>query len=69
MKTIGSQKREKIEDSEYEFVQWQGSGANFSACLKNKTTGNFEEWVWNDDFAGYVIEINGKGFEFVTTIK
>jgi hypothetical protein len=28
--------------------------------------GNFELWLENDDYAGYVIEVDGKGYEFVS---
>ena len=66
MEIIGSQVRDRLEDTEYEFVQWQNMSE--SACLLNTLTGNFEEWVQNDDFAGYVIVINSKGYEFVSEI-
>ena len=67
MRTIGSQTRDKLEDTEYEFIQWQDMSR--SVLLKNTATGNYEQWDRNDDFAGYVIEINGIGFEFVTTVN
>lgn len=61
MRTIGSQTREKIEDTSYEICQVYKN----TAILMNMETGITEVWTKNDHFAGYVIEINGIGYEFV----
>ena len=65
MKTIGSQKRELLAESGMELVSENGNGA----LLKSKIDGNVELWMQNDDFAGYVIEIDGVGYEFIRTIS
>lgn len=63
IKTFGSQKREKIEDTDYVLVSIE----NGTALLFDDKTGKCETWQENDHFAGYVIEINGIGYEFVTS--
>lgn len=65
MKTIGSQKRELLKDSGMELYRKEGKGA----ILRDAKTGKLEMWREKDDFAGYVIEIDGKGFEFVRSIN
>jgi len=65
-KQIGSQNREKIEDTDYEVVKTLAGG---EVILKDKTNGKLELWAESDDFAGYVIEINGMGYEFVSSFK
>lgn len=61
MKTIGSQKRETLKQAGYKLV----SKEDDFVVLKDKDTGKKEMWVECDDYSGYVIEINGKGYEFV----
>jgi hypothetical protein len=61
MKAIGSQIREKIEDTSYEICLVYKK----TAILMDMETGNTEIWAKNDHFAAYVIEINGVGYEFV----
>ena len=80
METIGSQKREKIEDTNYT-VQFMDEHLVLSAhgvkrmevgpdaVLLNKETGIAELWTQRDDFAGYVIEIDGIGYEFVRSLN
>ena len=65
LKKIGSQTRQKIEDSEYELVDIFGNG---EAVLKDKDTGKRELYQERDNFAGFVIEIDGKGYEFVRSL-
>ncbi len=80
MKIRGSQTRELLKDTDYvvQFIdehlvlseagiQCLESGPE--VVLLNQVTGKEELWVRNDDFAGYVIEINGMGFEFVRGLK
>ena len=66
IKYFGSQAREKIEDTDekYKLVSKKGR----EVILYNPDTKEYESWDMNDDFAGYVIEIGGKGFEFAHTI-
>ena len=64
MEKYGSQNREKLEDSGYVVERLFDDG---SAFLKDVCTGEIELWQQNDHFAGYVIEINGKGYEFVSS--
>jgi len=66
METRGSQKREKIEETSLEVVRF--SRGRMIAILRDKTTGLTEQWAANDDFAGYVVEINGIGYEFIKTL-
>ena len=44
-------------------MELRGESPNQTAILSDNT-GKRELWAENDHFAGYVIEINGKGFEF-----
>ena len=62
MKTIGSQKRETLRESGLQLIACNGK----EAVLSN--SGKAEMWVLNDDFAGYVIEINGQGYEFMRSL-
>jgi hypothetical protein len=64
VKAIGSQLREPIEDTCLSvFIK-----DHKRAILVDTETGIFEEWALNDHFSGYVVEINGKGYEFVSTL-
>ena len=77
---IGSQTREPIEDTEYT-IQFRDEHLVLSArgvrrlepgpdaVLLNKETGISELWTERDDYAGYVIVIDGKGFEFVRSLN
>jgi len=66
---IGSQTREPIEDTEYELLEFVKYPSGRDAILLNKETGIKELYVERDDFAEYVIEIDGKGFEFVRSLN
>lgn len=59
MKQIGSQRRESISESGYKLY---AIGGDF-AILETKD-GKLELWYPNNDFAGYVIDIGGIGYEF-----
>ncbi len=65
MKYIGSQVRERIEETGYKLISVHIDGK--TALLNNN--GACELWALNDDYAGYVIEINGQGYEFIRTEK
>ena len=79
MKTIGSQKRELLKDTDYvvqfidEHLVLSETGAQQlesgpEVVLLNQATGKEELWTKNDDFAEYVIEIDGIGYEFVRSL-
>ena len=64
MKTVGSQIRERLEDSEYDlFTRIDAE----TVVLHNNDTGLNELFVENDDFAGHVIQIGDEGYEFIQT--
>jgi hypothetical protein len=63
MKTIGSQKRETLEES----------GLTLHKRISKKEViladgDKFELWFLNDHHAGYTIEIDGKGYEFAHSL-
>lgn len=64
MITRGSQIRETLAESGYELVRHLPHG---EVLLRDILDGSTEIWALRDDFAGYVIEIDGKGYEFVTS--
>ena len=63
MRHIGSQTRETLEESEYTFVSREGD----EVILENEDGGK-ELFVERDDYAGYVVEIDGIGHEFVRSL-
>ena len=65
MKTIGSQKRESLFESGFRLISRQRDG---SVILKDRETGTCEMWTPNDHYAGYVIEIDKVGYEFVRRV-
>jgi len=62
---IGSQTRENIETTDYVIVQKSGN----EVIVYDKDADNYELWVKRDDYAGYVIDIDGIGYEFAHSIK
>lgn len=64
MKTYGSQNRDELADSGYTVNRFLPCG---DVILQNEN-GKLERWTPNNDFAGYVVEINGLGYEFVSSI-
>jgi len=66
MKTIGSQTRETLAESGYSLI---GRIDVNEVILQDSADsgGKPELWTQRDDFAGYVIEIDGIGYEFVRT--
>lgn len=69
MKKIGSQIRENIEDTEYTIDVIEGDELTGRNAFLLTADGKYELWTEKDDFAGYVIVIDGMGYEFVRTIK
>ena len=65
MRQIGSQRRETLEESGMEV--YQGPNEDGEILLRDIEDGNIELWVQHDDNAGYTIEVNGIGYEFVRT--
>jgi len=65
---IGSQHREKLEESDMEMAY---RVSPTEVILKDKDDPRLphELWVLRDDFAGHVIEIDGKGYEFVSQVS
>ncbi len=59
---FGSQNRESLEHAGYDLVSRKGGR---EVILKDKETGKYELWGKKDDFAGYTIDINGTGYEFI----
>lgn len=68
VKEIGSQRREKIENSDME-IATRISPTEVILKYKDDDKLPHELWILRDDFAGYVIEIDGKGYEFVRQVK
>jgi hypothetical protein len=64
MKKVGSQIRESLRESDYKLVKKSGK----EAILQDKDDGHFERWVKNDHFAGYVVVIDGVGYEYTSRV-
>lgn len=65
MRKIGSQTRETLEESGYHFVGYLGKGEDTILLQANDDSSQQEIWGMNNDHAGYTIEFNGVGFEFL----
>lgn len=63
----GSQRREPLEETDYRIVKTWPDVDRGTVILEDET-GKRELWVKHDDHAGYVVVINGKGYEFVGSI-
>lgn len=63
---IGSQSREPISESGM-VIKFHPNNDG-EVVLVDEDGGKLELWQKNDDFAGYVIEINGDGYEFCCTL-
>lgn len=61
---IGSQFRETMAEANYELVARIDED---EVILKDRTLGTEELWVRHDDYAGWTLEIDGVGYEFVTS--
>jgi hypothetical protein len=62
MKKYGSQTRESLRGSGYKLIKKSGK----EAILQDREDGHFELWMKNNHFAGYVIVIDGIGYEYVS---
>lgn len=64
MKKFGSQIRDSLSEANY-LVEKELPDNH--VVLKDTTSNKLELWVLNDTYAGYVIEINNLGYEFVSS--
>lgn len=64
MRQVGSQTRETLTEAGYTLISRQGK----EVTLQDVVTGKQEVWYENNDFAGYAVEIDGKGYEFVHSL-
>lgn len=55
--------RQSLKESGYKLIMANGNGA----VLEDKY-GTREFWQQNDDYAGYVIEIFGIGYEYINNV-
>lgn len=62
MKIPGSQRRETLVDAGYTFI---GHGHNGEVILSDSCN-RWERWIENDHHAGYTLDIEGIGYEFVS---
>lgn len=64
----GSQNREPLNESGYRFVGYLSEDKT-TIVLQSTDGSQTEIWGLNDDHAGYTIEVEGKGFEFIRDYK
>lgn len=64
MKHIGSQTRETLEEAQAKIHTW----INDKEVVLQDEDGHLALYCENDDYAGYVIEIDGKGYEFCSSV-
>jgi hypothetical protein len=73
MEQHGSQLREKLEDTEYALVEFSNAEhgpdgeLTWNEAVLQDSDGKREVWVLHDDHAGYTVEINGLGYEFISS--
>lgn len=65
MKNANNQIKETLAEAGFELIERNGK----EVILKEISTLNFELWAENDNFTGYVVEIDGKGYEFVRSLS
>ena len=65
IKQIGSQARERIEQTEYRCESFDPS---YDSTVLVDSVGKRELWFKNDHYAGYTIEIEGIGYEFARSL-
>jgi len=63
MKKIGSQNRETLLESGMTLERRLSK----SEVILKDADGKMELWMKSDDHSGYVIEIDGKGYEFISS--
>lgn len=62
MKRIGSQTRASLQEEGYRLVRREAE----DVILENDE-GGIERWTKHDDFAGFVFDVDGIGYEFVSS--
>lgn len=67
-KQIGSQRRETLDEADMELL-YRVSPTEVILVDRSNPNLPHELWVEKDDYAGYVIEIDGKGYEFVSQVS
>lgn len=67
LKHINTQTREPIEDTEYVLLSLDDKDNPPEALIYNPVTKLTELWIHRDGFAGYVLEIDKIGYEFVSS--
>lgn len=60
--------RDNIEDTEYTLDVIEGNETTGHNAILKTESGKLELWTERDDFAGYVVVIDGIGYEFVRTL-
>lgn len=68
MRKIGSQTREVLPESGMYLYQ-RLNRREVLLKMYDADSSALELWIENDDFAGYVIEINGKRYEFAREVR
>lgn len=64
---VGSQTREPLEETEYRLVAtWPD--VHIGHVVLADEAGRRELWAQSDSFAGYVVTINGIGYEFIRSL-
>lgn len=64
-KKIGSQTRDTLKESGYTLIKRINKN---NVILQEKGESHCESWFKNDHHAGYVIEINGLGYEYTRRV-
>jgi hypothetical protein len=65
MRTLGSQKRETLNEAQYTFVKRVGP----RVIVLADEDGKLEVWIANNNHAGYTIQVGRWGYEFVGDYK
>jgi len=65
MKKIKNQIRESLSEAGFELVEKRCN----EVVLKEIETLNLELWASANDFAGYVVDIDGIGYEFIKSLS
>jgi hypothetical protein len=64
MKTIGYQNRDTVNEAQVVLLKH----LPHDEALIMDAKGKFEIWGMNDGYAGYVLEIDGVGYEFIRSV-
>lgn len=65
MQRFGSQRRETLAEGGYVFVSRDGD----DIILRDADSTHESLWTRRDDYAGYVVEHEGHGYEFVRSLE